>query len=107
MTYYTPWFPRGGDSAVFAFDVTAMTGNATVDVYAQTKNSETPDGASSPDIVTANTKSCSAGVNEWKPAGTDWDGCLELIRFKIVVGSNDESPSMAHLRALNPSWVTN
>jgi hypothetical protein len=40
-TYYTPWFPRGGNSAEFSCEIFEYSENCTVNVTVQTKNSET------------------------------------------------------------------
>jgi hypothetical protein len=103
-TYYTPWFPRGGDNAVFAFDIIARSNVSTLTVTAQTKNSEDTDSGGSVVSATAATLS-DMGVNKWTAAG--WTGCLELVRFKITLTASENQVGLVHLRPLAPTWVTN
>jgi hypothetical protein len=111
QTYYTPWFPRGGDELVGACEVIHAL-NATVSVTVQTKNSEMTDAVSgSTNVIEDGGHSISVigppKTTSFKASGGDWSGALELVRFKITVTPGENDNGLVHLRMLAPSWVTN
>jgi len=98
-TFYSPWFPRGGDDAVFileTFDISGLTLTWTF----WTKNAEDTD-ASATQVGSAETITA-AGLKETSLLS----GFKELVRYKFSTGA---TPSMdwVHFRVLNPSWQYN
>jgi hypothetical protein len=116
-TYYTPWFPRGGNSAEFSCEIFEYSENCTVNVTVQTKNSEDNDSTAeemaAQQIISSSPVPTLPHIVTWEPENTGggtWAGAKELVRFKIqVIGDNVSSDDgfWAHLRMLAPSWVTN
>ena len=96
---YSPWFPRGGDAAVFTLEVISING-LTLTWVVETKNSEDANSAASTvgSAVTATT----TGL---KYTAT-LTGFEELVRFRYDTGSS-ASMDWVHFRALNPSWAYN
>ena len=100
-TFYSPWFPAGGDGAEFTFMVMAGTGSLTVEV--ETKKSEDDDGAAIP----LGSASGGVGTPVTFPAGhalgtTGAPGFFDLVRLKYTV-----SEGSVHMYVNNPSWYRN
>lgn len=95
-SYLSPWFPRQGDSAVFAAEVLARDASATLTVTVQHKNKAEADSAALSAGVTNGINTVSVGT----ALGTQ---LKELVRFSYVVsGSN-----WVHFRVLPPAWRMN
>lgn len=92
-TYYSPWFPRRGDAAVFAGEVIAATGSMMLNV--EHKNSEDADSAA----AVLGSAIISSGVGT-----VSVTGMKELVRFKYFVGT---SGNWVHFRVLPPAWRLN
>ena len=96
-TYYSPWFPRQGDGAVFAAEVIANGSSGSLAFAIETKNKEQADSAGS--IV---------GVSSYLTSGVgtfSGSGLLELVRFAYRVGAAPSS--WVHFRVLPPAWRMN
>jgi hypothetical protein len=104
VTVYTPWFPRGGDNARFAYEIIDDTSsdsdtNFVVDVFTK-KSEDSGDGAS-----------IGAALSSWAtvPSGsrfreaTATGGMQDLVRFEIqIIG--EETPAWYLYRFLTPVW---
>lgn len=100
--YFSPWFPRQGDSGVFAGEVIAATGTLTVGV--QTKNRSDTDptaitGAGSGTLGSFSLTSA-APLTGTVPVSA----MKELVRFYYVVTGADK---WVHFRVLPPAWKAN
>ena len=110
---YSPWFPREGDGAICTLDITAISSaNCTIEVFVFTKNSETAGDGSDSALNSAISISASATGRY----SSEWDsqslinnqptadlGLLELVRYKYVVTSEDQSDWVL-FRMLDPEW---
>lgn len=96
-SYLSPWFPRQGDSAVFATELLAA-GGGTIVTTVLTKNREDPDTGT---LNLGSTNSMTtAGVGT--VLGT---GLRELVRFSYAVAGS--STNWVHFRVLPPAWRMN
>lgn len=96
-SYMSPWFPRQGDSAVFAAELLAA-GGAAIVTTVLTKNKADPDTGT---LNLGSTNSLSAaGVGT--VLGT---GLRELVRFSYAVAGT--STQWVHFRVLPPAWRMN
>lgn len=116
VTYFSPWFPRNGNAAVFTcqvFDGVGLSGGSDVfRITVQTKNEEDSDKSSSAvlnggpitiSMTPLAETSFHAGGNFSSGAGF-----LELVRFKYeLVNSTGTSDPWVHFRILAPNWVRN
>ena len=104
---YSPWFPRGGDSARFTLDVikSHATSGATItfEVEAWTKNrEETGDGADADTSVSISSVS-GRTTTEW--LSTSSVGFKELVRYRFILGNSGKSGTVWILfRMLPPVW---
>lgn len=115
-TYYSPWFPRGGNRAVFACEVINTDQLLSFAVSVQTKNSESSDkdaGTFVPNNGANNAITLSAGTITTFTVGAALDdtannGFLELVRFVYTLYDETAgSRPWVHFRMLNPIWLTN
>jgi hypothetical protein len=115
--YFSPWFPRGGNSAVFACEMIACADTTndidTFTVQVQTKNAEDSDMDAvdllvSPQSIGLGTDegvtSFSAGA---KLSDTGNQGMKALVRFKYMVKAKADGRAWVHFRMLNPAWRSN
>lgn len=97
-SYYSPWFSRQGDGAVFAAECIASGASGSIQFTVQTKNREQVDTAAT--IL---------GTSSWMTAGTvatySGSGLLELVRFAYAVGV--AGTGWTHFRVLPPAWRMN
>jgi len=95
---YSPWFPRGGDNAIFTADVIELDG-AAVTIYADTKSSQ-DDGAGTP--VTSGT---SIAANSVGRTSNEWDAAefKDLVRYRFSI-SGDNPGNWILFRMLPPQW---
>lgn len=106
-TFFSPWFPRQGDAAVFSGEVIAFNGASTLSIFVQTKNLEETDtqagtltsGSMVWDATSIAVKTTGGGT----PVAAS--GAKELVRFKYVLSA--ASGYWAHLRVLPPAWQQN
>ncbi|HHH28829.1 MAG TPA: hypothetical protein ENK57_10865 [Polyangiaceae bacterium] len=101
--YYTPWFPKGADNAVFTYEIIRQnfgaSGSIQVEVF--TKNRE--------DIGSSGT---SKGTISTNFSGTtfyehDVTDLRELVRFKITLTTGSSKPTGQEgvvYRILPPTW---
>lgn len=114
-TYYSPWFPRGGNGGNFSCQVIAQGHLASFEITVQTKNSEQPDASAhsyTAQVIAMNDYQVTtwfrgddtnaSGVNP----GSTAQGMLELVRFKYVV-VGDLDAGYAHFRMMVPAWLRN
>lgn len=115
--YFSPWFPRGGNSATFACEVIACADTTndidTFSIQVQTKNAEDSDLDAvdllgSPQSITLGTDenitNFQAGA---KLSDTVNQGMKALVRFKYIVKSKVNGRAWVHFRMLNPAWRSN
>ena len=112
--YYSPWYPRAGNLAVFQCDVIAFHGIESFSIDVQTKNSEDDDAVgnnASNKLVTqaitltANTRT---PITAGSSLGAATDRFEELYRFKISLQAQENTRGgFVHWRMLNPSWLSN
>jgi len=98
-TFFTSWFPRGADNAVFTLEVIHSNLTGTLVVTAYTKDSEDP--GSSP--TSAGTFSQLGGTDLWTLSATSLQ---QLVRFKVTVPAGNEGgiAESVVLRFLPPTW---
>ena len=102
--YYTPWFPKGADNAVFLLKIIhkSLTGSpaSTFVVEVFTKNLE---DAGSQGSATAPFTFSSLGSDFLKTQATD---LKQLVRFKITLtpGTGVTGPDGVCYRFLPPTW---
>ncbi len=114
-TYYSPWFPRGGNGSYFSCQVIAQGQLASFEITVQTKNSEQADASAHGYAAQAITltdyqvttwfrgdDTNASGVNP----GSSAQGMLELVRFKYVV-VGDQDAGFVHFRMMTPAWLRN
>jgi hypothetical protein len=100
--YFSPWFPRQGDAAVFSAQIIAISGTSTLTVVVETKNTtETDASASQPANGTFSGTSASVITS----GSTAVSGLDELVRFKYTV--NNAASAFCHFRVLPPAWQRN
>jgi len=111
QTYYTPWTNAVGNWAKMVLEVLNVAG-ADVKVTVQTKTEEEADSAAF-DATREWPMSgavSTVGLHPWDAGKTFTDGTtaglLQLIRFKIEVGSTNGALGLINCRLLNPSWQT-
>ncbi len=111
QTYYTPWTNAAGNWAKMVLEVLNVAG-ANVLVTVQTKTEEESDNAAFVDTRewAMSAAVSTVGLHTWDAGKTFTDGTtaglLQLIRFKIEVGSVDGTLGLINCRLLNPSWQT-
>ena len=111
--YYSPWFPRGGNKAVFSCEVIASA-NTTSDidtfhVQVQTKNAEDSDKDSvdlgSATSITLGTDENITSFQAGASLSSTDQGFKELVRFQYTVRAKASGLAWVHFRMLNPSWL--
>jgi hypothetical protein len=115
-TYYSPWFPRGGNAAVFSCEVIASADTAndidTFTIQVETKNQEDSD-KDAVDVGSAATITLGTDENitSFERGASLSDGAAqgmkELVRFKYTVTARTSGRAWVHSRMLNPSWLSN
>lgn len=116
VTYYSPWFTRGGNLAKFSCQVVAyddLAGSDKFQIGVETKNSEdsdktvtTPQGGAAVAMTLSplTIKTWQVGAN----LSSANVGFLELVRFKYqIVSVNANKEPWVHIRMLNPVWLSN
>jgi hypothetical protein len=94
--YYTPWFPKQADNAIFTYERMFFTGTAfSVTVY--TKNRE---DIGSNSVTSYSSWTQMSGINFWQGQCTN---LLELVRFKITLNGSAAGDGVAY-RFLPPIW---
>jgi hypothetical protein len=118
-TYFSPWFPRGGNLAKFTCQVFASEslsgGGEGFKISVETKNSEDSDkdqSAFTPQGGGAQTMTLTAlALTTWEVGadlGSSNNGFLELVRFKYqLISATASTEPWVHFRILNPVWLTN
>lgn len=111
MTFYSPWFSRGGCGAEFVIDILNKSSAASLELGIQTKNSEDDNQTGTGGVVTIKTQTFTASGTVL--AGCDVKGALlnssteglkELVRFRYIL-SGSGSQEWMHFRMLSPSWI--
>lgn len=99
-TYYTPWFPRGAENAVFTYElIQALPVGGTFAVTALHKNRE-DQGAEGTTLVASGSFSQIGSSGLYHGVGT---GIKELVRFKLVVTPAGTGDGLVY-RFLPPTW---
>ena len=97
---FSPWFPRGGDNAIFTYEKIFLIGGQTFTVKVVHKIIDTAgDGA----VATA-----ASGWNWTNASGTSlwtarYDKLKELVRFQFELEATDDVARILY-RMLNPTW---
>lgn len=97
--YYSPWFPRQGDSFTALVEVIKTSGAFLAEVQVQTKNEEQAD-ASASSLGAVFSISAEGTATELR------SGCLELVRYEITL-SGVNADRWAHMRFNAPQWQPN
>lgn len=112
-TYFSPWFPRGGNLAKFTCQVFEFDEIDKFQISVQTKNSEDSDkDATAPQGGSAqNMTLTQLALTTWE-VGANLSsanaGFKELVRFKYeVVSLTASTEPWVHFRVLNPLWLSN
>lgn len=117
-TYFSPWFPRGGNLATFTcqvFDSAGLSGTDKFQITVQTKNREDSDNSASvPAGGGTNVIAMTPVLSETTfQVGGDFSsavnaGFLELVRFKYeLANSTGAVDPWVHFRMLPPNWSSN
>lgn len=114
VTYFSPWFSRGGNKCTLTCDVIASDGLTHFKIAVQTKNSEQSDKDQStfvPQSGGATTMTLTTNSQTRWQVGANLDsannGFLELVRFKYQVKADSGKHGWVHFRMLDPQWLTN
>jgi hypothetical protein len=98
--YYTPWFPRVADRAVFTYERIHATAPAiAVTVFHKEAEEAGDEGASAGSFST----SALGSTNLYEASCSD---LRELVRFKITIASDSSAVGILHYRFLPPTWYT-
>jgi hypothetical protein len=101
-TFYSPWFPRQGDSGVFTAESINSLGTLTFKI--QTKNKDQADTAAA--YASAASSNIFGTVSTGSFLGTVMGTMLlELVRFEYTISSSTNN--WVHFRVLPPAWRTN
>lgn len=100
-TFYTPWFPKQGDNAVFAFELISSYYGASGGSFACTAYTKNREDLGSDGTATIISSTITTGF--YQGVCTD---LKELVRFKITVtpGSSITGAVGATYRFLPPTW---
>lgn len=101
-TYFSPWFPRRGDAAVFSAEVIALAASGTLQMGVQTKNSEDVDTA--PSGASSGTLGVTNAIVGTTVGTVSVVGMKELVRFFYLVSGTTQ---WVHFRVLPPAWRMN
>ena len=95
---YSPWMPRGADSAILTVDLVALDSGSKVTVEVFHKNSEdTGDGTLFSGV--------SAVRNSKGRTSSTWAGLKELVRYRFTCNSElEDTASWILFRMLPPVW---
>lgn len=96
--YFSPWFPRQGDGAVFAAECIASGASGSIMFTVQTKNKAQADAS----LTTVGSSTFLTAGQVGTYSGT---GLLELVRFAYSVGV--VGSGWVHFRVLPPAWRMN
>ena len=111
--YYSPWFPRGGNKAVFSCELIASA-DTTNDIDAfnievETKNAEDSDKDAvtlgSANSITLGTDENITSFESGAGLSSASQGFKELARFKYTVTAKANGLAWVHFRMLHPSWL--
>lgn len=101
--YYTPWFPKGADNAVFTYEIIRQNfgsgGQIKIDVFTKNREDIGSNGTSKGTIGTN-----FSGTTFYEQAFTD---LRELVRFKITLTPGSSKPTGQEgvvYRILPPTW---
>lgn len=96
-TYYTPWFPKAADNAIFTMEkiLDTISGTA-VAVTVYTKNRE--DEGSAPGSLVATFSTLSGNILEAKCTGLK-----DMVRFRITFTAASAGQGLIY-RFLPPTW---
>ena len=114
-TYFSPWFPRGGNLMACTCEVIQVAAGANISAFTiqvQTKNKDQSDMSAASLLSTAQSITLTAGSYTKFNAGASLDsttdqGVLELVRFCYKVKAQSGKLAWVHFRMLNPSWLSN
>ena len=109
--YFSPWFPRGGNAAIFQFDMIVAYNMSSVTVDIETKNTEDDDKDAS-SLKTETISSPSSGTRTRIEAGANLGasataGFKELVRYKYALAATSGRGGFIHYRMLTPAWLSN
>lgn len=96
--YYTPWFPRMADYALFAYEVVFSDMTNPLEVEMLTKNVEDSGSGGS---ALSDTFNQMGGTNIWQADVTDM---CELVRFVVFVQGYGSAGESVSFRFLPPTW---
>ena len=105
-TYYSPWFPRQGNSFQVAIQYLNSSGALSFNCKVQTKNREDSDAA--PPVTTLLTVAVGTSTQGAITTGSTTRAvdCLELVRYAFEV-TGTSALQWLHFRVLAPIWEPN
>jgi len=97
QAYFTPWFPRVADNAVFSYERihSSLSTNETVTVFHKDAEESGDEGSS---VTTFSSQIGTTGIFQ-----ATCSGLKEMVRFRVTTTST-ASPEMLHYRFLPPTW---
>jgi len=101
-TFYSQWFPRQGNAAVFSGEMIAHSGSGTLTIVVETKNLSDTDVSGTLVGGTVQWTSLDDTTKATSGAAT---GAKELVRFKYVFAAS--ANGWTHFRVLAPAWCPN
>jgi hypothetical protein len=93
--YYSPSFPRGGQSALFSIETTHIKGAPTLVVTVEHKNA---------DDVAYTTAGTFADITTKNVFSLNLSGLKEEIRFKFTFGAGGVAGDFFHVLVPAPAW---
>ena len=93
--YYSPSFPRGGQSALFSIETTHRKGNPTLVVEVEHKNA---------DEVTWGSAGTFANITTKDVFTLNLASLKEEIRFKFTFGAGGAAGDFYHILVPAPAW---
>lgn len=96
-TYFSPWFPRQGDGALFGAEALASTGTLVFQLYGKAA-----DEADVSAVAVSASSNFITGGTVVTVAGTSLP---QLVRFRYIISSS--ASNWVHFRVLPPAWRRN
>ena len=100
--YYTPWFPKGADNAIFIYEIIHSNLGSSPGAFAVTGFTKNREDIGSEGTASSNSfTSMGAGFYQAKPTNL-----LQLVRFRITLtpGTDPTGPEGVCYRFLPTTW---
>ena len=100
-TYYTPWFPRGADNALFAYEL--FYDDLSGDPFSvEIEHKDAEDAGSAPGSPSGSF----AQLGSTDIYQADATGLKELVRFAVTVPQYGSAGESVSFRFLSPTWYS-